>query len=81
MPNDPNEPAKEGEAMHDDRIAVYRQRSEGCVWRARLKDSHADEWARLASHWEMLARICEHMPMITRRRDTERDQIQNAHRA
>jgi hypothetical protein len=42
---------------------------------------HADEWARLASHWEMLARIRERMPIITNRHDIERDQVPNARRA
>jgi hypothetical protein len=67
--------------MHDDRIAVYRKRPEGCVRRARLKDSHADEWARLASHWEMLARVRERMPIVADRHDSERQQAANARRA
>ena len=66
--------------MHDERTAYCRKHSEGCVWRARLKDSHADEWARIASHWEMLARIRERMPMIARRQESEREQIPNAQR-
>jgi hypothetical protein len=68
-------------AMHDDRIAVYRKRSQGCVRRAKLKDSLADEWARLASHWEMLARIREQMSIIAGGYDSQRDQVPNTLRA
>ena len=43
--------------MYDERIAYYRKLSEGCIWRAKLEGGHTEEWARLAGHWELLARI------------------------
>ena len=67
--------------MHDERIAYYRKLSEGCVQRAKLEGGHPDEWARLASHWESLARIRERMPIIADRYDSERGQVPNALRA
>jgi hypothetical protein len=67
--------------MHDERIAYYRKLSEGCVRRAKQEGGHTDEWARLASHWELLARIRERMPIIADRYDSERNQVPNALRA
>ena len=72
---------REGGPMHDGRIADYRKRRESCVRRAELKDSHADEWARLAGHWEMLAWIRERMPIVADRHGCERDHASNARRA
>jgi hypothetical protein len=66
--------------MHDERIAYYRKLSEGCVRRAKQEGGHTDEWAHLASHWELLARIRERMPIIADRYDFERDQVPNAFR-
>jgi hypothetical protein len=43
-----------------------------------MKGSQADEWTRLASHWELPARIHGRMPMIARRHDPERGQVPNA---
>jgi len=66
--------------MHEERIAYYRKLSEGCVRRAKQEGGHTDEWAHLASHWELLARIREQMPIIADRYDFERDQVPNAFR-
>jgi hypothetical protein len=67
--------------MHDERIAYYRKLSEGCVRRAKQEGGHTDEWARLASHWEMLARIREQMSIIAGGYDSQRDQVPNTLRA
>jgi hypothetical protein len=67
--------------MHDDRVAFYRNLSERCVRRTKLKGRHADEWTRLANYWEMLARIREGMPNIAHRHDIEQHKIPNARRA
>ena len=66
--------------MYDERIAYYRKLSEGRIWRAKLEGGHTEEWARLAGHWELLARIRERMPIVADRYDSERDQVPNARR-
>ena len=64
--------------MHDDQIDACRKHSDACGLRAGLKDRYADEWARLASHREMLARVRERMPNIADRHDSERVHVPNA---